>query len=96
MSIRIRCINKSNGDHENPHESVNHYGWINENNNETGKNDRPSMVQWMEKGNKAYVVGKEKEKVYCYVNKSRYGTKFLQTAADGKFTNNLLELPECR
>ena len=96
MSLRITCINKDNGNHENPHEAISYYGWINESTDKTGKNDRPSMVEWVEKGNKAYVKDSNNNKAYCYVRKSSKGTKFLQTYADSKFTNNLLSLPECR
>lgn len=30
MAIRITCINKDNGDHENPNLAITHLGWINE------------------------------------------------------------------
>jgi len=96
MSVRITCINKDNGNHENPNEAISHYGWINESTNESGKNDRPSMVKWVENGNKAYVKDVSGNVAYCYVRESSKGTKFLQTYADNKYTDNLLSLPECR
>ncbi len=95
MAVRITCINKSEGYHNNPHEAVSFYGWRDESTGEVGKNDRQSMVNWVKKGGDAYVVDGAGHKVYCYVNRSVNGTEFLQTQADGRFTNNLLELPEC-
>lgn len=95
MAVRIICINKSGGYHENPHEAVSSYGWKNENTGESGKNDRPSMVQWVKDEGIAYVVDLQGNKAYCFVNKSRNGTEFLQTQSDSRPTNNLLELQEC-
>ncbi|MGH7156608.1 MAG: DUF3892 domain-containing protein [Candidatus Saccharimonadales bacterium] len=94
MAVRIRCINKSGGDHDNPHEAVSNYGWIDETDNDSGRSDRATMVVWVEKGNRAYVRDSQGE-VDCKVNVSRAGTKFLQTYADGRWTDNLLSLQEC-
>lgn len=94
MEVRIVCINKDNGNHYS-HEAVRYYGWVNENNNISDKYSREKMVKWVEEGNKAYVRNGLR-KVYCYVRTSINGTKFLQTYADGTYTDNLLNLPECR
>lgn len=40
MAIKITCINKDNGYHENPNLAITHLGWINEQTNESGKNTR--------------------------------------------------------
>jgi len=96
MSVRIRCINKAHGHHENPHEAISHYGWINESNNESGKSERQCMVDWVKQGNKAYVKDNLGNVAYCQVRRSSRGTEFLQTYADGKPTDNLLSLPECQ
>ena len=96
MSVRITCINKDSGNHDNPHEAISHYGWINESTKEQGKNDRQSMVDWVKKGNKAYVRDSDGNTAYCEVRKSSRGTEFLQTYADDKYTDNLLSLPECK
>lgn len=95
MAVRITCINKSGGYHDNPHEAVTHYGWKNEATNESGKGDRQSMVNWVKNGGVAYVIDSYGNKVYCFVNRSAHGTEFLQTQSDNRPTNNLLELPEC-
>lgn len=93
MAVRIVAIRKSGGNHYNPHEAISHYKWINEQTNESGVTDRATMVQWVEQGNRAYVTSSEGT-VYCYVNQSPTGTKFLQTNADDRSSNNLLNLPE--
>jgi hypothetical protein len=95
VAVRIICINKAGGDHSDPHVAITNYGWINEYTSKKGRNDRNSMVDWVEnKNGRAYVKDAEGE-INCYVNISRAGTKFLQTYADNRWTDNLLKLPEC-
>ena len=93
--VRITCINKDNGNHDNPHEAISHYGWKNESSNETGKSNRQTMVDWVKEGNKAYVRSGENT-AYCGVRKSSTGTEFLQTHSDGYYNDNLLSLIECK
>lgn len=95
MAVRVICINKAGGDHSDPHEAISSYGWINESTGKKGKNDRDTMVDWVEnKNGRAYVKDANGE-VNFYVNVSRAGTKYLQTYADGRWADNLLKLPEC-
>jgi len=96
MSVRIRCINKSSGYHENPNEAIERYGWVNESTNESGIETRQAMVDWVKKGNQAYVTDSQGNRVSCEVRESSRGIEFLQTVSDGRETNNLLELPECK
>jgi hypothetical protein len=96
MQLRIRCINKDGGNHDNPHEAITNYGWI-KSDGESGKSTRAVMVDFVGKeGNDAYVTDSYGHKAYCYVRTSSKGTKFLQTFSDGRYTNNLLNLPECK
>jgi hypothetical protein len=94
MAVRIIAVRKDNGNHYNPHEAISHYKWLNEQTRESDIADRPSMVAWVEKGNRVYVSSQEGT-VDCYVNRSAAGTKFLETRADRRSSNNLLNLPEC-
>lgn len=94
MSVRIIGVRKPSGNIQNPLEAISHYRWVNESNNESGISTRPVMVDWVESGNKAYVSSAEGT-VDCFVNQSAAGTKFLQTNADSRSSNNLLNLPEC-
>ena len=95
MSVRITCINKDNGNHYNAHEAITDLGWINESTKETGISTRQIMVGFIEKGNSAYVY-RLGNKAYLIVRTSVSGRKYVQTLADGKLSDNLLELPECK
>ena len=94
MTVRIIAVRKDRGNHDNPHEAVSDYKWLNEQDNNSDIEPRANMVSWVEKGGKAYVKDAAGT-VYCYVNVSRAGTKFLQTYADNRWSDNLLSLPEC-
>lgn len=92
MLIRIIAIRKDNGNHYNPHESITAFKWVEYTNNQIGILSLSMMIEFLENGNKAYVSQNAKI-VYCYVRNNGYG-KFIQTASDGYFNNNLLSLPE--
>ena len=94
VSVRIIGVRKDHGNHYDPHEAVTHYQWLNEQTKESKISDRPSMVTWVEGGGRAYASSTEGT-VDCFVNRSAAGTKFLQTRADSRSSNNLLNLPEC-
>jgi hypothetical protein len=94
MAIRITCIIKDHGNHDNPHKAVEAYGWVNEEAGTSGRSLRVEAALWVKSGGKAYVIDSKDNKVYCEY-RNREGTEFLQTVADGRETNNLLELPEC-
>jgi hypothetical protein len=100
--IEIVGIRKDNGYHENPHEAVSHYGWVERDSRgaiiSSDVTDRMTVVGWLEgmlgvKIN-AYVQ-RHTPRAYCYVNTSARGTRFLETKRDSTNRNNLLELPEC-
>lgn len=97
MSIRITCINKSGGWHEDPHAAISNLGWINEANNNTGKNTRIEVYDWLKANpsQNAYVLDRFGNKAYVSTRENSSGTKFLQTYADRVWTDNLLSLPEC-
>lgn len=97
MTVQIMCINKDGGNHQNPHEAISHYGWAEVGKpSNNGKASRAEMVRYLEvKGNFAYVTDGV-SKAYCYVRTNDNGTKFLQTVSDGKYTDNLLSLSECK
>ncbi len=94
MAVRITGVRKSGGNHYNPHEAVSHYRWLNETTNQTNIATRQEMVAWVGSGGRAYVRDNQGV-IDCYVNTSPAGTKFLQTRADNRWTDNLLNLPEC-
>jgi len=97
MSVRITCIKKDNGNHNNPHEAIEYLGWLNEATGESDTCTRLTMVDFIEKKNGiAYVVDRYGNKAYLYVRSSVNGNKFVQTYADKKYSDNLLALMECR
>lgn len=94
MAVRIIGVRKPSGDIHNRLEAISHYRWLNEQNGKSGIDDRPTMVAWVDKNNRAYVSSAEGT-VDCFVNTSASGTRFLQTNADSRSSNNLLNLPPC-
>lgn len=98
MSIRITCINKAQGNNQDPKSGITHFGWLNDQNNTTGKSTKDSMIQFIEKESYVYVQDAQGNTSKCYV-KSRNGVKYVTTVADHNpsvETDNLLSLPECK
>ena len=97
MAIRITCINKSGGYHQDPHHAISNLGWVNEADGKTGKSTRLEIYNWLknEKG-QAYVTDRAGDKAYVYPRENANGTQYVQTYADNVWADNLLALPECR
>lgn len=97
MAVQITCISKDNGNHYNPYEAIEKFGWHNPYNGQAGVATMKDMIDFLEKGNRAYVIDPYDtgDKAYLVVME-RGGRKFIQTIADGELTDNLLELAECR
>jgi len=97
MTVRITCINKSGGYHSDPHHAIQNLGWVNEQTGERGVSTRLEMYDFLKnKGGKAYVRDARGNTAYVYPRENANGTQFVQTYADGVWTDNLLSLPECR
>lgn len=96
MSIRITCINKSGGYHEDQHHAISHLAWVEDGTGKTGKNTRLEIYRWLKNDNGvAYVQDWRGNKAYLYPRENAHGTQFVQTYADNVWTDNLLALPEC-
>ncbi len=95
MAVRITCINKEHGCHDDPHVAIEYLGWTNEGTGESGKSTRLQMYDWLNKGGTAYVRDRFGNKAYVIPKVSRNGNPFVQTVADNVPTDNLLRLPEC-
>ncbi len=94
--VRITCINKDGGNHQNPYLGITNFGWINPQTNASGNSTRQEMVDFLNKNPKsAYVQDSNGHLVYCEV-RDRYGNPYVATVADGRETNNLLSLMECK
>jgi hypothetical protein len=96
MSIRITCINKDKGNHENPYVAISFLGWVEDGTNQTGKASRLEMYDWVEnKKGYAYVRDQYGNTSKLIGATSPRGNKYVKTVADETKTDNLLILPEC-
>lgn len=92
MRYKIIGINKDNGNHQNPHEAIRAYIY-------EGAGGKPlfhyrqTMVNEMHGGATAYTHHDYYGDAECRVRSNGH-IEFLQTVADGQYTNNLLSLPE--
>lgn len=97
MAVRITCIKKSGGFHENPHVAIESLGWTNEATNESGRSSRLEMYDFVvNKKGQAYVTDNYGNTAYLQGATSASGNQYVRTVSDGKWTDNLLSLPECR
>lgn len=96
MSVRVTCITKSGGYHENPHAAISALGWVNEDTGATGSSTRLVMYDWIkDKGGYAYVRDARGNEAKVGTAETASGTKYVRTYADRVWTDNLLALPEC-
>lgn len=95
MAIRITCINKAGGQHENPYVAISHLGWVEDGTKLAGRWTRERLYDWIKLENGyAYVEGGgTSAKVITAL--SPRGTKYVKTEADSTERDNLLKLPEC-
>lgn len=96
MAVRITCINKANGQHENPYVAISHLGWIEDGTGKSGKNSREEIYDFVvNKNGEAYVAaGSTRARLIGAI--SPRGTRYVKTAANSTERDNLLEVPECR
>lgn len=96
MTIRITCINKDGGNHENPHAAISDLGWIEDGTNASGKFTRLKMYDWIknQKG-AAYVRDANGNIAWVGTAETAQGTKYVRTYRDSTWTDNLLALKEC-
>ncbi|MDR6170940.1 DUF3892 domain-containing protein [Curtobacterium sp. SORGH_AS_0776] len=73
--------------------SIVKYRWVNPANGKTGDNDKSTMVAFLEQKNATAYVGVGSTRVPVGVVRPESGAPYLRTYADGKWTNNLVNLP---
>ncbi len=96
MSVRITCIKKDNGNHENPYVAIESFGWLNEQNQSSGESTREVMYDWIvNKDGVAYVRDAAGNVAFVYGATSARGNHYLRTRKDDVWTDNLLRLREC-
>lgn len=97
MGIRITCIKKAGDDHFDPHVAISELRWVNDRASGSGSSTREQVYDWLKNRNGvAYVVDRNGNKAFVYPRENAFGTRFVQTHADGVWTDNLLAVPECR
>jgi hypothetical protein len=97
VAVRITCINKSGGRHADPHHAIEKFGWTNEETGATGVSTRLEMHDFIKnKNGTAYVRDTRGNTAHVRADENANGTRYVQTYADGVWTDNLLSLPECR
>lgn len=72
--------------------SIEHYRWTNRADGTVGTNDKPSMVEWVDGGGRAY-VGSGAARGEVGVVRPSGERPYLRNHAGGSWTNNLLSLP---
>jgi hypothetical protein len=96
VSIRITCIKKDSGDHENPYVAIESLGWVEDGTAKTGNDTRLEMYDWVvNKKGKAYVKDAQGNVAYLMGAISKRGNKYVKTVADETKSDNLLKLEEC-
>jgi hypothetical protein len=95
MSVRITCISKSGGNHEDPHTAITSLGWANEETGTRGTSTRLQLYDWKEKSGYAYVRDNAGNQVQVGTAETQRGTNYVRTYRDRVWTDNLLALPEC-
>lgn len=95
MAVRISCINKANGLHENPYVAISHLNWVEDGTGKTGRSTREDMYAFVEdQKSTAYVQSGSSRAVLMGAVSAR-GTKYVKTVANDTSRDNLLKLPEC-
>jgi hypothetical protein len=97
MSVRITCITKSDGNHENAYTAIQTLGWIEDGTNKTGKSTRLEIYNWIkDKKGIAYVKDSKGNAANLICAETDKGTKYVKTKADDVKSDNLLQLEECK
>lgn len=91
MTLRITHIRKLNPN--DPHEAISHYGSP-KNDGTLGVYEREYLIKWLEDNKTKAYVADGAGKVFCEIRNNGH-IKYLQTVSDGKWSDNLLSLPQC-
>lgn len=94
--VQVTCVNKDGGNHFNRYEGITNFGWVDPATGKRGNSGRMEMIRWLEGGGKAFTKDALNNVAWLVVRISALGNKYVQTQADGRLTDNLLVLNECR
>jgi len=90
---RIDCINKP--DRNSTHEHITHVGGPKPDGTGRWRDTVANVVGFIESKTHRFCTHENGVKAWVYVRTSPAGRKYIQTQADGVWTNNLLALREC-
>jgi hypothetical protein len=90
MSRNITAIRQSGGD---KHQHIVHLWWSERESGTPGNGPRAELVSYIEHGGRAYVDDGRGHIAAVGVVTPTSGPKYVQTHADGVWTDNLLALP---
>lgn len=90
MSRNINAIRQAGGY---KHQHIVHLWWTEQETRGTGNGTRAEMVEYIEHGGRAYVDDGRGHVATVGVVTPASGPKYVQTYADGVWTDNLLALP---
>lgn len=90
MSIEITHVRF--GSTKKTEDEIVSYKWKNQD-GKVAQSDKPTMVDWIDNKKGTAYVGAGSNRVNVGVVKPQGGQPYLRTHADGKWTNNLLNLP---
>jgi hypothetical protein len=91
VSVTVTAIRLSQNGSK--HEHIAHLWWVGRENGLPGNGPRSEVVVFIERGGKAYVSDDYGHLVGVHVVEPTDGPKYVQTRADGIWTDNLLSLP---
>lgn len=90
MAYYITAVHFAGG---NDHQHISTVRWLNASAGISNTSTVASMVEWLDKGNEAYVGGPT-ERVRVAVVRPQGRPAYLRTHADAQWTDNLLKLPQ--
>jgi len=78
MAVKITCIKKDNGNHENPYVAITSMNWIDEKTQQSGTSNREAVYEFVKEGNEAYVKDSSGNKAILEAKVSPKGTKYVK------------------
>lgn len=88
MSVQVISVHLEGG---NTHEHITELKWWNPADGSTNVSSKSQMVEYVDGGGSAYVEGAPRAFLHTVHPAGR--TPYVQTKADGQWSNNLLSLP---
>jgi hypothetical protein len=95
MAIRITCIKRDAGVHENPYMAISSFGYIDDRSGEKGMLTKEAMYNWVLRGGQVYVKDPAGEPAYLVTAVNHEGKRYVKIKSGGAGEAALLSLEEC-